>query len=192
MSPELSKEVETFISAYSDLFTSPSCSDSELCAEIARKVGQHYRPGVTFFTGGKISRFEVSVVTSSPLKDAFNALAPHLDSFIALMWEYQTQEEAAKLIETEMRKNVTLKLGTHLKLLQTKKIESYSSTSALCWLEWQFVPQKGSEYEGKDWKFTNVYGYRAASEGLAAGWEFVLRDEEVESMFAATGMRFDD
>ncbi|KAI7371365.1 hypothetical protein KC354_g600 [Hortaea werneckii] len=161
MSPELIKEVGTFISAYSDLFTSPSCSDSELCAEVARKVGQHYRLGVTFFTGGKISRFE-------------------------------TQEEAAKLIETEMRKNVTLKLGTHLKLLHIQKIESYSSTSALCWLEWQFVLQKGSEHEGKGWKFTNVYGYRAASEGLAAGWEFVLRDEEVESMFAATGMRFDD
>ncbi|KAI7368636.1 hypothetical protein KC354_g2536 [Hortaea werneckii] len=161
MSPELSKEVQSFISAYSDLFTSPSCSDSELCAEVARKVGQHYRPGVTFFTGGKISRFE-------------------------------TQEEAAKLIEMEMRKNVNLKLGTHLKLLHIKKIESYSSTSALCWLEWQFVPLEGSGYNGRGWKFTNVYGYRAAGEGIAAGWEFVLRDEEVESMFAATGMRFDE
>ena len=66
MFPELSKEIQIFISAYSDLFTSPSCSDSELCAEIAREVGRHYRPGVTFFTGGKISRFEVSVVTSCP------------------------------------------------------------------------------------------------------------------------------
>ncbi|RMY04661.1 hypothetical protein D0868_06830 [Hortaea werneckii] len=164
MSSELSKEIQSFISACSDLFSSPSYSASELCAEVARKVGHHYWPSVTFFIGGKISRFEASV----------------------------TQEEAAKLIATEMRTNVTLNLGTHLTLLHVKKIESYSLNSALCWKEWQFVPQKGSEYEGKGWKLTNIYGYRVASEGLAAGWEFVLRDEEVESMFVATEMRFDD
>ena len=88
MSPELSKEVQSFISAYSDLFTSPSCSDSELCAEVARKVGQHYRPGVTFFTGGKISRFEVSVVTSSPAKDFGDVLTLDLSSSSALMLRY--------------------------------------------------------------------------------------------------------
>ncbi|TKA30994.1 hypothetical protein B0A50_01962 [Salinomyces thailandicus] len=102
----------------------------------------------------------------------------------------ETQAEAASLIEQEMRKNVDLGLGTYLKLLQVRKIETYGETSALCWLDWEFVPQKGSEYEGRGWKFTDVYGYRAASEGLDGGWEFVLRDEQITAMVKATGQSF--
>lgn len=90
-----------------------------------------------------------------------------------------------------MRKNVSLGLGTHLRLLSVPSIQVYSPTSVLCWLEWEFVPRSGSEYEGRGWRFRNLYGYRAASEGAEAGWEFVLRDEEVESMVRATGLSFE-
>ena len=91
---------------------------------------------------------------------------------------------------SEMEKNVSLGLGTHLSLLEITKVEVYSPSSALLWLKWVFKPMAGSEFEGKGWIFTNVYGYRAAEQGDQAGWEFVVRDEEVESMLKATGSSF--
>lgn len=92
-----------------------------------------------------------------------------------------------------MRKNIDYGIGTHLELLAISKMEVYSQTSALCWLDWAFHPRSGSEYEGRGWQFTNIYGYRAATtEGVEAGWEFVVRDEEVNAMVRATGKRFDD
>lgn len=55
----LKSEATAFVSRYSNLFASPACSDPDLCSNIARQVAQHYRSGVTFFTRGKITRFEV-------------------------------------------------------------------------------------------------------------------------------------
>lgn len=48
-----------------------------------------------------------------------------------------------------------------------------------------------SEFEGKTWSFTNVYSYRAESQGLAEGWESVLRDHEVNEFVRATGRSFE-
>jgi hypothetical protein len=96
-----------------------------------------------------------------------------------------------------MLSNATSKLGTCLILDEVKKIEVYSPTSALCWLSWTFQPAKESEFVGRTWSFTNIYGYRAASPikpGDAAvepaGWEFVVRDEEVNAIVKATGRSF--
>lgn len=90
-----------------------------------------------------------------------------------------------------MRKAISYGIGVHLDLLEIRKVEVYGQASALCWLHWAFRPKTGSEYEGKDWTFTNIYGYRAATDGAGAGWEFVVRDEEVNAMVAATGRSFD-
>ena len=48
-----------FALSYSKHFSSPKASSSEEVGELAKAIGQLYRPGVTFFTNGKISRFEV-------------------------------------------------------------------------------------------------------------------------------------
>ena len=92
-----------------------------------------------------------------------------------------------------MRNNIRTGLGTKLILERIDKIETYSATSALCWLTWSFHPQAGSEFEGRGWTFTNVYGFRAAAEGegCGAGWEFVVRDQEVERMKEVTGGSFE-
>jgi len=89
-----------------------------------------------------------------------------------------------------MRKNIDSGIGTHLELLSIEKIEVYSPTLALCWLHWAFHPKAGREFAGKDWKFTNIYGYRAANEDSEAGWEFVIRDQEVTAFSEATGKSF--
>ncbi|KAK3684648.1 hypothetical protein LTR37_020080 [Vermiconidia calcicola] len=103
----------------------------------------------------------------------------------------QTQAEAAKLIETEMRNNIFTGLGTKLILETIEKIVPYSETSALCWLRWSFHPQEGSEFEGRGWTFTNIYAFRAASADLRAGWEFVVRDQEVNEIRRVTGRTFE-
>lgn len=103
----------------------------------------------------------------------------------------QTQAEAAQLIETEMRNNIASGLGTKLVLDAIEKIQPYSAGSAFCWLRWTFHPQVGSEFEGKTWSFTNVYGYRVASAGCAAGWELVVRDQEVDGVVRVTGKTFE-
>ncbi|KAK0361640.1 hypothetical protein LTR91_018987 [Friedmanniomyces endolithicus] len=159
MSQSIQAEAETFAKSYVTLFSSPACSSSEDVAHIANEVGKRYRPGITFFTNGQITRFE-------------------------------SQEQSAHLIEQEMRSNIASGMGTHLELLSIEKVEVYSSTSALCWLYWVFHPKPGSEFAGKDWKFTNIYGYRAASEDVAAGWEFVVRDQEINAFKEATGGSF--
>ncbi|EMD00643.1 hypothetical protein BAUCODRAFT_20705 [Baudoinia panamericana UAMH 10762] len=102
----------------------------------------------------------------------------------------KSQDEAARLIEREMRKNIDSGVGTHLELLAIEKIDIYSSSLALAWLQWAFHPKAGSKWAGRDWTFTNIYAYRTASAEVAAGWEFVVRDHEVNSMIAATGMDF--
>ncbi|KAK3111422.1 hypothetical protein LTR53_013357 [Teratosphaeriaceae sp. CCFEE 6253] len=152
-------QAKSFIADYSALFSSPACSSPHGCAGIADQVGKRYRPGVTFFTNGTISRFE-------------------------------TQAESARLIELEMRSHIDSGMGTHLELLAIEKVEVYSPTLALCWLHRVFHPKPGSEFAGKDWKFTNIYGYRAADDNAEAGWEFVIRDEEINGFSKATGKTF--
>lgn len=105
---------------------------------------------------------------------------------------YQSQAQAAALIEHEMRNNITTGLGTKLILEEIEKVEVYSENSAVCWLRWRFEPAKGSEFEGRGWGFVGVYGFRAGSRpGDGDGWEFVLRDQEVENMRAVTGRTFE-
>ena len=60
MSQSIQAEAETFAKSYATLFSSPACSSSEDVAHIANEVGKRYRPGITFFTNGQITRFEVS------------------------------------------------------------------------------------------------------------------------------------
>ncbi len=103
----------------------------------------------------------------------------------------QSQSEAAHLIEIEMRNNISTGLGTKLVLEEVEKIEVYSETSALCWMRWTFHPQAGSEFEGRGWTFTNVYGYRGATDGREQGWEFVVRDREINEMVKVTGRSFE-
>ncbi|KAK4548670.1 hypothetical protein LTR36_009581 [Oleoguttula mirabilis] len=171
-------EAEAFAKVYAALFSSPACSSAEHVAEVASSIGKHYRPGITFFTNGGISRFDVRFHRLTAIVTADTGL--------------QSRQEAADLIEKEMRKAISYGIGVHLDLLEICKVEVYSQTSALCWLHWAFRPKPGSEYEGKDCTFTNIYGYRAATAGVEAGWEFVVRDEEVNAMFKSIGKSFDD
>jgi hypothetical protein len=94
-----------------------------------------------------------------------------------------------------MRKNITYGIGTRLELRSISKIEVYSETLALCWLDWTFVPKAGSEFDGRNWQFTNIYGFRRVAglpDGMTGGFEFVVRDEEVNAMVRATGKSFSD
>ena len=59
MAHGLKAEAEAFAEAYAALFSSPACSSEENVAEVAAKVARHYRPGMTMFTNGAISRFGV-------------------------------------------------------------------------------------------------------------------------------------
>ena len=102
-----------------------------------------------------------------------------------------TQKVAGELIESHMLKNVALRIGTKLVLNRIEKIEPCSETSALCWLNFSFHPRGGSEFEGRGWTFTDVYLYRAESSGKAAGWEFVITDQETSEMKKATGKTFE-
>lgn len=90
-----------------------------------------------------------------------------------------------------MRKNIASHLGCHMTLEGVTSVV-YSETSVLCWITFTFHPQAGHELEGKTWTFTNVYGYRAAQPQLEqkAGWEFVLRDNEVNEMLKVAGWSF--
>ena len=89
-----------------------------------------------------------------------------------------------------MRNNIVSGLGTKLVLETIDAIQVYSDTSAFCWLTWTFHPQAGGEFEGRGWTFTNVYGYRAESVEGGAGWEFVVRDQEVDAIRRVTGKTF--
>lgn len=90
-----------------------------------------------------------------------------------------------------MRNNIKTGLGTKLLLDKIERIQAYSESSALCWLTWTFHPQAASEFEGKGWTFTNIYGYRAESAEMSAGWEFVVRDQEVNEIYRVTGKSFE-
>lgn len=89
-----------------------------------------------------------------------------------------------------MRNNIVSGLGTKLLLEEIVKVDHYSPTSALCWLRWKFVPAQGSEFEGRGWGMVNVYGFRV-TEGEEEGWEFVLRDQEVQGIRGVTGKTFE-
>lgn len=92
-----------------------------------------------------------------------------------------------------MRKNISSGLGCHMKLEDVKSTV-YSDLSVLCWITFTFYPRPGHELEGRTWTFTNVYGYRAARPDLKqeAGWEFVIRDHEVNEMIKVAGWAFND
>jgi len=101
----------------------------------------------------------------------------------------QTPDEVARLIANEMRSEMCTRIGNRM-VLQDARIEPYSTTSALCWLTFDFCPLPGSELGGKGWTFTNVYQYRAATAGVDAGWESILRDQEINKFQKATGQSF--
>jgi hypothetical protein len=90
-----------------------------------------------------------------------------------------------------MRKNIDSGLGCHMTL---DRVETtiQSDSSALCFITFTFHPQPGHELENRTWTFTNVYGYRAAQpqSGQVPGWEFVLRDQEVNEMVKVAGWAF--
>lgn len=88
-----------------------------------------------------------------------------------------------------MLQNTTTGLGTCL-LLRGVRVVPYSEGAATCYLTWTFRPAEGSRYEGNGWTFENIYGYRAASCGREAGWEYVVRDREVLEMRKVTGEDF--
>ena len=72
------------------------------------------------------------------------------------------------------------------------QVEAYSETSATCRLTFTYHPAtKGKFAALEPWSFTNIYGFRAGDEGVAAGWEFVLRDQESSAMQTATGAGFE-
>jgi len=176
MADSIKVETEVFARRYAALFSSPDCSSDEHVANIAAEVAKYYRPGLTIFTNGVISKFEVR---------------PEHIHCCAGLTHLKNRSEAAHLIEKEMRKNISYGIGTCLILEDISKVEVYSPTSALCWISWTFRPAAGSDFEGRPWRFTNIYGYRAEPDNPSdAGWEFVLRDEEVNAMVAATGKTF--
>ncbi|KAK5173859.1 uncharacterized protein LTR77_002540 [Saxophila tyrrhenica] len=158
-------EATSFVHSYAALFASPDASSPDHVGALCEKIGRHYRPGMTMFTNGQISRFD-------------------------------TQRDAAQLIEKEMRNNISTGLGTKLLLRSIDKIEPYSETSAICWLKWTFEPMEGSEFEGKGWTFVNVYGFRKEKEDEGEGkggrgWEWVVRDQEVDEVRRVTGGTFE-
>jgi hypothetical protein len=55
----LAVEAEGFANDYAAHFSSPKCSSPKEIPEIAEQISKFYRPGMTFFTNGHITRFEV-------------------------------------------------------------------------------------------------------------------------------------
>jgi hypothetical protein len=60
MSDELIAQAKTFARSYAALFSSPAACSSEYVADLAKEIARYYRPGMTMFTNGQISRFEAS------------------------------------------------------------------------------------------------------------------------------------
>lgn len=56
---EFKAYVRDFIQAYASLFASSDASDPERVGALAELIGRFYRPGMTMFTNGQVSRFEV-------------------------------------------------------------------------------------------------------------------------------------
>ena len=67
-------------------------------------------------------------------------------------------------------------------------VELCSPGSAICRITFDFKPAQDGQWFGKDFEFTNWYGYRAESNGVKAGWEFIMRDQEATQMGKAMGM----
>ena len=66
MSNKLLAQAETFARSYAALFSSPAACSSEDVADLAKEIGRYYRPGMTMFTNGQISRFEVVLAVPPP------------------------------------------------------------------------------------------------------------------------------
>ena len=60
MSSNIEREAEKFAEHYAALFSDPAASSSKDVGALTKKIGECYRPGMTMFTNGKVSRFEVS------------------------------------------------------------------------------------------------------------------------------------
>nr|POE88059.1 hypothetical protein CFP56_11288 [Quercus suber] len=92
---------------------------------------------------------------------------------------FESRDEAATLMKGEMRAGIDAGVGVHM-TLKNLRVEIVSKSSALCWITFVFHPAAGSGHD--EWSFENVYGYRAESEGVAAGFEFVIRDQEASGL----------
>jgi hypothetical protein len=66
MADKVNAQAEVFARSYAALFSSSAASSSEHVADLAKDIGKYYRPGMTMFTNGQISRFEVSHSAISP------------------------------------------------------------------------------------------------------------------------------
>ncbi|GME32749.1 hypothetical protein B0H13DRAFT_1937502 [Neofusicoccum parvum] len=84
------------------------------------------------------------------------------------------------------------------------RVEPVSAGSALCWVTWAIEPRAGGPFEGRGWRWENVYAYRRPVEEGGAGaerrwvggdeaggegwevpegwWEFMLSDNELLSI----------
>ena len=59
MLSNIETEAKTFIESYVALFSSPDANSAERIPELAKKIGACFRPGVTLFSNGKITKIEV-------------------------------------------------------------------------------------------------------------------------------------
>lgn len=59
MPSNIEVEAGRFIRSYAAFFSDPAACSSEHVADLAKKIGVCYRPGMTMFTNGKIARFDV-------------------------------------------------------------------------------------------------------------------------------------
>ncbi len=66
---QLEKEIRTFIESYAPLFASPDACSMDRVTALCEKIGPHYRPGMTMFTNGKVSRFKVCLPPSCELDE---------------------------------------------------------------------------------------------------------------------------
>ncbi|KAM7182852.1 hypothetical protein V8F20_012822 [Naviculisporaceae sp. PSN 640] len=129
-------------------------------SQAAAAMAEHYLPNVTLFTLGSITTFP-------------------------------TQQFAAAQIENLLGQYNRSGLGADIRL-DHSRVDPVSEQSALCWITWKIFPasvetsgkqekSKDSDTSTKPWSFTDVYGFRLASNltnGLESGWEFVIADDE--------------
>ncbi|TKX26897.1 hypothetical protein C1H76_0834 [Elsinoe australis] len=101
---------------------------------------------------------------------------------------FESQAGASALIEKELRAAIEAGLGAHM-TLKALRSQQISDTSALCWITFEFHPAESSGRQ--NWTFTNLYGYRAETQGASAGFEFVVRDQEANEMKNSAGNVFD-
>ena len=70
MAENVKAQAENFIHSYAALFSSPKASSAEQVAELAKEIGPCYRPGMTMYTNGQISRFEVRSPIPKPVSES--------------------------------------------------------------------------------------------------------------------------